>query len=312
MLTVFLSACNGRKEKIVPVETGELQPITLGVMPTLEGFPFVIAQKQGIYDSLGLDVSFIHFNSAADRDAAFIAERMDGMITDYPSAALLQTHHPKLALIMKNDGYFCFIVGQKSGISQLKQLKQKNIAISQGTVINYATDLLLEKAGISPSDNNLPEIGQIPLRLNMIQYAQIDATFLPDPFATIAMKDGHKSLISTLELGINLTGTAFSEKAIKEKKREIALLIEGYNEGVRYIQMHPQSELTALLAEATGIPENLAGLIALPTYTIALRPSNISIDKTLKWLKDKGWIPDTYQGSNLVDTTFAAPNNNKY
>ena len=48
--------------------------------------PFYIARSEGIYDSLGLDLTILPFNSANDRDAVFQTGQMDGMVTDYPSA----------------------------------------------------------------------------------------------------------------------------------------------------------------------------------------------------------------------------------
>ena len=186
----------------------------------------------------------------------------------------------------------------------LDELKEKNIAISRGTVIDYATDLLCEKYGIKSGEINKPEIAQIPLRLNMLQYGQIEATFLPDPFATIAMKNGNKSLISTRELNIHLTGTAFTETALKEKRKEITALIKGYNLGVKHIQACSPKELNLLLTEAAGIPDYIAKLILLPSYTPAKRPDEQDIRQTIKWLRNKNKIPDNYQGENLIDTTF--------
>lgn len=125
----FLYSCQSKKGDSSFLPLTELQPLTLGMMPTLDGLPFHIAKTQGIYDSLGLDLTILSFNSANDRDAAFQTRKMDGMITDYPSAVALQAiHHTDLGFILKNDGYFCFIVSKESNINQLEQLKEKNIA----------------------------------------------------------------------------------------------------------------------------------------------------------------------------------------
>lgn len=282
----------------------ELHPLSLGIMPTMDVFPFIVAQKSGIYDSLGLKVNLVQFDSPYDRDAAFLTGKIDGTITDYPSIALLQVHHPGVSVIMVTQGYFCFITNRQNPINQFDELKEKNIAISRGTVIDYATDLLCEKYGIKSGEINKPEIAQIPLRLNMLQYGQIEATFLPDPFATIAMKNGNKSLISTRELNIHLTGTAFTETALKEKRKEITALIKGYNLGVKHIQACSPKELNLLLTEAAGIPDYIAKLILLPSYTPAKRPDEQDIRQTIKWLRNKNKIPDNYQGENLIDTTF--------
>lgn len=175
--------------------------------------------------------------------------------------------------------------------------------MSRNTVIEYATDQLLNKAGISLSEMNMPEIGQLPLRLQMLQYNQIDASFLPAPAASIAMNSQHRSLVSTQELGIDFTATAFSRKALNQKRKEIELLITGYNLGVDYIKMHPQKEWEQVLIEI-GVPENLTGLVALPNYQKAKRPSAEGIDKAIHWLKENHRIPETYSERNLIDTTY--------
>lgn len=303
-LLFFLYACQNKKGKTTVLSATELQPLSLGMMPTLEGLPFCIAEKQGIYDSLGLDLTFTRFNSSSDRDAVFQKGQIDGIITDYPSAAFLQAHHHSgLSFVMKNNGYFCFIVSKESKVNRPQQLKLKNIAVSRNTIVEYATDRLLQKWEISLSDVNSPEIGQIPLRLQMLQYGQIDASFLPDPFASIAMNSGHRSLVSTQELGINFTGTAFSTKALNEKRKEIKLLIQGYNLGVEYIQSHPQKEWKEQLMEL-GVPENLTGLIALPSYHTATLPSEADIKEAINWLKAHQRISASYKGDQLIDTTF--------
>ena len=304
ILLFFLYSCQRKKGESVFIPSTELQPLTLGMLPTLDGLPFHIAKAQGIYDSLGLDLTILSFNSAYDRDAAFQFKSMDGMITDYPSAVTLQAiHHTDLGIILKNDGYFCFIVSKESGINQLQELKEKNIAVSHNTIIEYATGQLLNKAGISQAEVNKPEIAQLPLRLQMLQYDQIDASFLPDPAASIAMNSQHRSLVSTQELGIDFTATAFSRKALNEKRKEIELLITGYNLGVDYIKMHPQKEWEQVLIEI-GVPENLTGLVALPSYQKAKRPSAEGIDKAIQWLKENHRIPETYSEKNLIDTTY--------
>ena len=309
ILLFFLYSCQRKKGESVFIPSTELQPLTLGMLPTLDGLPFHIAKAQGIYDSLGLDLPILSFNSAYDRDAAFQFKSMDGMITDYPSAVTLQAiHHTDLGIILKHDGYFCFIVSKESGINQLQELKEKNIAVSHNTIIEYATGQLLNKAGISQAEVNKPEIAQLPLRLQMLQYDQIDASFLPEPDESIAMHARHRSLISTQELGIDFTVTAFSREAINEKRREIELLITGYNLGIDYIKMHPQKEWKQVLIEI-GVPENLTGLIALPVYRKAERPSADALDKAVTWLKTNNRIPQTYSGyKSLIDTTFIKTN----
>lgn len=297
---ILLTSCKGKKEQFETYTN--LQPLTLGAMSSMDYLPYVIAKKQGFYDSLGLDLTIVKFFSANDRDAAFQSGHIDGTVIDYTGAALQQANGIPLAIVMENDGYFHLITERHSRIDHIEQLKGKNIAVSRNTVIEYSTNLVLAKAGLSSSEVNKPEINKIPLRLEMLQNGQIDATILPDPFATIAMRNGHHSLITTKDLGISVTGTIFGKKALTGKRREIEVLIRGYNLGVEYIKNHPQSEWKEILVEDAGVPEPLTGHISLPNYKEAQLPSPKDLESTLAWLKEKQLVPLAYQGENLVDT----------
>ena len=297
---ILLTACKSKKEQH-EIYT-DLQPLKLGAMSSMDYLPYVIAQKQGIYDSLGLDLTIVKFFSANDRDAAFQSGNIDGTVIDYTGAALQQANGIPLAIVMENDGYFHFIASRSSRIDNIEQLKGKNIAVSRNTVIEYSTDQVLAKAGLSPNDVNKPEINKIPLRLEMLQNGQIDASIFPDPFATIAMRNGHNSLITTKDLGISVTGTIFSKKALADKRREIEVLIRGYNLGVEYINAHPQNEWKDILVEDAGVPETMTGDVRLPKYKEAQLPSPKDLESTLVWLKSKQLVPTAYKGENLVDT----------
>lgn len=297
----LLSACNAKKQQEQP---GTLQELKLGAMSSMDYIPFVIAQKQGIYDSLGLKVNIVKFFSANDRDAAFQSGNIDGTVIDFTGAVIQQANGVDLAMIMKNDGFFYLIAGKNTGVDSLCRLKGKNIAVSRNTVIEFSTDKALESAGIKSEEVNKPEINKIPLRLEMLQNGQIDASIFPDPFATIAINNGNKALITTKDLGISVTGTMFTGKALKEKAEEIKTLVKGYNLAVKYIKTHPVEEWSSILVEDAGVPQALVKEIILPDYQAASLPSVKDIETTIQWLKSKNLIPAGYDGSILADTAF--------
>ena len=103
----FLSACTGKKEKHSALP--ELQTLTFGLMLSFDGLPSLVAVRQGIYDSLDIKIDFITYASATDRDAAFLSGKLDGMLTDYPGATLLQAKGSRLRLVMETDGSLSLI-----------------------------------------------------------------------------------------------------------------------------------------------------------------------------------------------------------
>lgn len=302
-ILVLFTACTPTRKK-ENISHTPMKVITLGVMPSVDYLPFIVAQKAGIYDTLGLTVNLIKYYSSTDRDHAFQSAQIDGTITDFLSAFQLKSSGIPLKIIMRNESYLCMIVRNGSNITSIKELKNKNIAVSRNTVVDYTTDFIIKTAGILPQQVNRPEIDNIPLRLLMLENGQIDASLFPDPYATIAMSNGHKSLTSTSELNISVTGTVFSARALKEKKKEIELLIKGYNLGVDYIQNHPTDSLKQILIEEIGIPEALAGIIALPQYTHASLPSMDDLEKCASWLIEKNIIHKSFQYANVIDSSY--------
>jgi NitT/TauT family transport system substrate-binding protein len=282
----FLSACTGKKEKHSALP--ELQTLTFGLMPSFDGLPSLVAVRQGIYDSLDIKIDFITYASATDRDAAFLSGKLDGMLTDYPGATLLQAKGSRLRLVMETDGSLSLIASKKSNVRNPDDLKGKNISVSGNTFVEYATDEVMKRACLHPGEVNKPEINNIPLRLMMLEDGQISASFLPGPATAIALNDGHTALLNTRQMGLRCTGIVFSEKAITEKDEEIRRFITGYNLGVKYLQTRPQNEWTEILVKEFGLQEKAAMQIDLPDYRSATRPSYHDIEKIIAWLKSKG------------------------
>jgi len=298
---LIFASCKG-KEKIA--EKNELQEINLGVMPSMDYIPFAVAQKMGIYDSLGLSVNFVRYLSPNDRDDDLKWGKLDGAITDLTRAISMQANGLGLKIIMKNDGILYLIVGKESGIKNLSDLRQTNIGISENTVTEFSTDMVLQLANILTVNVNKPNITKMPVRLEMLQNGQIDASFFPDPYATVAKSNGHKSLISTKDLGINATETVFTERAIKDKKEEIKALVIGYNLGVKFIKTHPLKEWSDILKEDTDLPQSIIKKIPLPNYQQAELPKEKDIKASIGWLKIKQLIPESYNEKKIIDSTF--------
>lgn len=182
----------------------------------------------------------------------------------------------------------------------MADLKGKNVSVSRNTVIEYTTDKMLEAAGILPNEVEKPEVNKIPLRMEMMVGGEVDASVFPDPFITISKAKGFVSLGSTRDLGISVTGTIFSQKALEEKGTAIEALLEAYNLAVDYINSHPREEWQEILVEEAGIPTELVHQVILPTYTHAELPSQKDIKETIEWLKAKELVPVNYKGEGLV------------
>lgn len=296
LTAVLFSSC----KKETKSEEVTLVPLKVGAMSSLDYIPYVIAEQLGYTDSLGVDLEIVKFFSANDRDAAFRSGQIDGTVTDYTCAAIQHAAGMALAFVVKHDGYFEMMA--QGTLGSMQELKGKKVSVSRNTVIEYATDKMLEAAGLLPTDVEKPEVNKIPLRMEMMVGGEVDASVFPDPFITISKAKGFTSLSSTKNLGISVTGTIFNTEVIKEKGEAIKALLEAYNMAVDYINSHPREEWAEILVKDAGVPAELASQVVLPTYAHATLPSDKDIRETIEWLKAKELVPAEYNGEGLVSS----------
>jgi NitT/TauT family transport system substrate-binding protein len=132
--------------------------LKIAVLPILDALPMYVAEAQGYYQEAGLTVEFVPVASAAERDQLMQAGQVDGMINDLVSTVLYNKDTQKIAVVdfarvaTSDAAQYSVLAAKDSGITTPDQLKGVEIGISEGTVIAYTTDRLLEAEGLSASD----------------------------------------------------------------------------------------------------------------------------------------------------------------
>lgn len=271
-------------------------------MSSMDYLPLAVAQENGFFKKEGVNITIHKFYSANERDAAFQSENLDGTILDYTGAAIQLAGGVKLKITSQCDGTFVLIAGKDSGVKSVNDLEGKHLAVSRNTVIDFCTDLVLQKAGIGLDDIEKVEINKIPLRLEMLRNGKIDATMLPDPFATLALQDGNRSIIDIRELDLHVTGIAFHEKVIEQNSKTINSFYRAYNQAVVLLNSEPANSFHSILISDIGIPAELVSQIKLPNYSMAQLPKERDLEKVEHWLKTKNLVSSDFDISTLISS----------
>ena len=305
-ITIFtFTACGKSKEtNNTAAENAPKKTITIGVLPDTDSVPFVIADKKGYFEKAGVQVKIEQFKSAKDRDSAFQSGNLDGVITDVLAVTFAKEGGFDVKITSKTDGNYKLLAGKSSGIDSVDKLKGKSVAISQNTLIEYATDKLLEYAKYTEKDIRKEVVPQIPVRLEMLQYGKVDAATLPEPMATLAVKNGAVVIDSTDKHGINPGVMAFTSKAMKESSKEIKAVYEAYNQAVDYINKEAVASYVDILIKEIGFPEDMKDSIVLPKYTKAQMSKEKDVTEVLEWMKSKSLIKNSYQFKDLINEEF--------
>ena len=301
-LVLVVGACTNKSEK--EAQNDSSSKLNIGVMSSMDYLPLAVAQEQGFFQEEGVDVTINKFYSANERDAAFQSGNLDGTIIDYTGAAIQRAGGVGLKVASQCDGTFVLVAGGDSGVNGVDDLVGKSLAVSRNTVIDFCTDFVLDKANIALSDVNKVEINKIPLRLEMLRNGKIDATMLPDPFVTIALQSGNKSIIDIQEVDLRVTGIAFHDVAIAEKEDAIKSFYRAYNRAIDLINAQPTSDFHDLLIAEVGFPSELVATIQLPHYTKAQLPQERDLEKVAQWLKANNLVPIDFDINSLIATSL--------
>lgn len=283
----------------------ELQELTIGILPDLDSIPLVIAEQNGYFEESGAKIKIETFSSAKDRDSALQSGNIDGAISDMLAAAFAAEGGFDVKMTSKTDGSYKLLVNGDKGIDSFNKLKGNDIAISENTIIEYATDMMLKEGKLGSGDVKKVAIPQMPVRLEMLQNGKVAAATLPEPLASAAMKNGAVLLNSSDKLGINPGVLLFTTKVTEEKSEEIKLFYEAYNKAVDYLNKEDKSNYIDALIEKAGFPADVKDVLVLPEYNKAVLPSEQDFTNVINWLLEKQLIKNSYKYNDLVNSEFA-------
>ena len=296
-LVVSLVACSPKEE----TTTETMQTLNFGAMGSIDAVPMVIANEKGFFEKEGLKVNLQMFKNAKDRDAAFQGGNLDGIIGDEVAISLYQNADFDVKITGKTDGDFMLVANPNSGIKSVSDLKGKSVAISEKTAIEYTLDKILENNSMKPEDVKKSMVPPMPTRLEMLRNNKVDAALLPEPFSTIAIKDGGILLGSANKLAAYPSVTAFTQKSIDTKSNEIKAFYKAYNEAVDYINSTPISEYEDIIIKTVGYPDDMKGKIELPKFSKNVLPSESEVKTAIDWSTNNGLINKTLNPKDVMN-----------
>ena len=303
LVALTLGGCANRKDN-TPPKSGQLQNITIGLMPDVDSIPFIIAQEKGFFKEEGLEVTLKPFKSAVDRDSALQSGNLDGVVSDMLAEAFAKTGGFDTVITSLTTGSYKVVINKDETITSIQQLKGKDVAISKNTIIEYVTDRVITESGLNSNDINKIFIPQIPTRLEMLQNSKITAATLPEPMATVAVENGAKILKSSDQLGIYPGVMIFTSKAVNDKEKEIRAMYRAYNKAINYLAKEPIENYIDLVIDKGGFPSGVKGTLVLPAYQKPAAPKPKDIEDVITWLQERQLIQKGFSYQELVDDRF--------
>ncbi|MGO0123136.1 ABC transporter substrate-binding protein [Desulfothermobacter acidiphilus] len=297
-LLLLFSGCGQKKE-----------PLTIGTLPIIDNLPFWVAEEKGYFKEAGLEVKFISFPSAVERDSAFAAGKIDLAVGDLLAVAQMRQGGIKVKAIAVAQGRqpgearFALLSAPNSRLTSAAKLRNVPVACSLKTINEYLVDQMLGDAGIPPQEIKKVSIPKIPVRLEALLNGTVEAALLPEPFASLAEAKGAHLLADSSQRNLAQTVIIVREEVINQRLPELKRLLEAYDRAVADIQQHPQA-FNRILEEKAQVPKEV-----LPgekhgiklVFSPATLPSPGELEAVLSWLKSRNLLTQPLTYFDLVD-----------
>jgi NitT/TauT family transport system substrate-binding protein len=288
------------------------EPVTLkiAVLPVLDTLPMYVAQQEGLFEARGVKVEFIPVGSAPERDQLVSAGQADGMVNEILSAMFFNRDQVQVQVVRyaqaasSDSALFSIVASGKNDIDQIAELKGVEIGVSQGTVIEYLTDRLLQAEGFSVADVRVVAVPKIDLRMSLLNSGELKAGMLPEPLTSLAVLQGGRVVLDDrLHPEYSFSTISFRKAVIDRHPEAIRGFLAAIEEATDRINAAPES-FAGLLVEQKLLPAPLAGQYKLSRYVKAGVPTEQQWKDTLVWAQEKGLLNKDLSYSDTVRADF--------
>lgn len=164
--------------------------------------PFIAADNK-LFQKYGLDVEIKVVNSGAESNEILASERADGGTLGLGTAVVSWSNGQKLIPVAKyRDGanVYSIIARKGAGISSIKDLKGKKVAVTKGTDPETAFILALKAHGLSADDVSIINAKWAD-QAALLDRGDVDAANANEPFGTKILKSLTDKVVLVERLG---------------------------------------------------------------------------------------------------------------
>jgi NitT/TauT family transport system substrate-binding protein len=292
-----------------PAVTPTPEPVTLkiAVLPIIDTLPLYVAQGQGMFAKHSVNVELVPVASAPERVQLEASGQVDGSINETLSVMQFNKESVQMQAVRyalrpaEGYGHFFILASGQSGITTPDGLKNVEIGVSQGTVIEYVTERLLQNAGLSSDEIVTIPVPKIPDRMALLASGELKAGTLPDPLGALAVQSGAVIVLDDSahpEYGFSVY--SFRKEVIDAHPEAIKGFLAAIDEAIALINADP-TKYTDILSEAKIVPAPLLEAYKVPPFPAAGVPTEAEWNDALSWAKDKGMLDVDVSYANSVN-----------
>jgi ABC-type nitrate/sulfonate/bicarbonate transport system substrate-binding protein len=182
-----------------------------------------------IFQKYGLEAEYIALESGTIGMQTLLANELQMVFTTGALAVTANLQGGDSTIIAGGINFFPFKLIVRPEIKAAADLHGKKLAISRfGSASDYAAQLAIEKLGGDPKQVTMLQLGGNPSRLAAMTSGTAHATVFSEPFASVAVKQGMRSLLDLADSGIPFPQNSFivRRSVLAEKRAMIVNAIK--------------------------------------------------------------------------------------
>ncbi|MDD5367805.1 MAG: ABC transporter substrate-binding protein [Anaerolineaceae bacterium] len=312
LLLAVLSGLAGCAAGSYPQLTATPKQATLKitVLPILEALPVLVAQQEGYFSAHGVNVEIVTAASAPERDQLIASGQVDGMINELLGALLYNKDTAQVQVVRyarsatKDTALFRILASRQSQITNSDGLKNTPIGISNGTVIEYLTDRLLEAEGFQPDEIKGIAVPKLGDRLALLNSGELKAGMFPEPQAELAIQQGAVLVLDdTRHPEYSFSVITLRSATIEKNPEAVRGFLAGWEEAVKQINADPNRWKSLLVARKI-LSAPLEASFQVPQFVQAGAPSQTQYQDMLDWAKAKNLSVTGLGYAKIVNASF--------
>jgi ABC-type nitrate/sulfonate/bicarbonate transport system substrate-binding protein len=156
-----------------------------------------------VFQKYGLEAEYIALESGTIGMQTLLANELQVLFTTGALAVTANLQGGDTAIIAGGINFFPFKLIVRPEVKTATDLHGKKLAISRfGSASDYAAQLAVEKLGGDPKQIAMLQLGGNPSRLAAMSSGAVHATVFSEPFASVAVKQGMRSLLDLADSGV--------------------------------------------------------------------------------------------------------------
>lgn len=257
-LSLLLAACGGGGDDGATAPSGSgggTRSITLGYSAWPGWFPLAVAEEQGIFEDVGLDVELKFFADYLASIEAMAAGQLDGVTQTLNDTMASVASGSKQVIVVVNDNstgndkIIC-----DGSIKTVADMKGKTVAAEAGVVDHFLLMQGLQKAGLTEDDIDFRGVATDAAAAGFAE-GEFDCVGVFAPFWLTALKrpDSHELFSSADFPGTIPDHIVVSRDLVKDDHETVQKLVDAWYLTLRYLEEHPEEsiEIMAKAAETS-------------------------------------------------------------